>query len=201
MTNDSDDRTPLLRDLQEKVLACDKYSYSSVTYDLQRADGRWEAHTRSLFRRPDAVTLLPYDAQRGKVLLTRQFRLGAHMNDRSPGLLEACAGTLDPGEDPEACMRREAHEEMGLEVGEARFLFEAFVSPAATTEKLYFFVAPYAPQARVAVGGGLEEEGEEIVVIEADFDEVLAQAGRGDIRDAKTLALVYWLAASGFMRD
>ncbi|MCW2285010.1 nudix-type nucleoside diphosphatase (YffH/AdpP family) [Rhodoblastus acidophilus] len=194
------DNGPLLRDLEEKVLVSDKYSYSAVTYDLQRADGRWDAHKRSLFRRPDAVTVLPYDPQRGKILLTHQFRLGAHMNDRSPGLLEACAGTLDPGEDPEACMRREAHEEMGLAVGEARFLFEAFVSPAATTEKLYFFVAPYGPQARVAAGGGLEEEGEEIVVIEADFEDVLAQAGRGEIRDAKTLTLLYWLAASGLMR-
>jgi GDP-mannose pyrophosphatase NudK len=200
MTKSSGERAPLLRDLEEKVLVSDKYSYSSVTYDLLRADGRWDAHTRSLFRRPDAVTLLPYDAQRGKVLLTHQFRLGAHMNDRSPGLLEACAGTLDPGEDPEACMRREAHEEMGLEVGEARFLFEAFVSPAATTEKLYFFVAPYTLEARVADGGGLEEEGEEIVVIEADFENVLEQAGRGEIRDAKTLTLLYWLAASGLMR-
>jgi len=197
MTTTSEE--PLLRDLEEEILVSDKYSYSRVTYDMQRADGRWDKHLRSLFRRPDAVTVLPYDPERGKVLLTRQFRLGAHMNDRSPGLLEACAGTLDPGEDPEACMRREAHEEMGLEVGEARFLFEAFVSPAATTEKLYFFVAPYAPHARVAAGGGLEEEGEEISVIEADFAEVLAQAGRGEIRDAKTLTLLYWLAASGLM--
>jgi nudix-type nucleoside diphosphatase (YffH/AdpP family) len=193
------DDAPPLRNLEEKILVSDKYVYSGVTYDLQRADGRWEAHRRSLFRRPDAVTVLPYDALRKKVLLTRQFRLGAHMNDGSPGLLEACAGTLDPGEDPEACMRRESLEEMGLEIGEARFLFEAFVSPAATTEKLYFFVASYAPESRVAAGGGLEDEGEDIQVIEADFGDVLAQAGRGEIRDAKTLTLAYWLAASGLM--
>jgi nudix-type nucleoside diphosphatase (YffH/AdpP family) len=190
---------PLLRDFEETVLVSDKYSYSGVTYVLRRADGRWEQHKRSLFRRPDAVTVLPYDAARGKVLLTRQYRLGAYVNDRSPSLLEACAGTLDPGEAPEGCMRREAHEEMGLEVGEARFLFEAFVSPAATTEKLYFFVAPYAPEHRVAAGGGLEDEGEDIEVIEADFSEVLAQAARGEIRDAKTLTLVYWLKGSGLM--
>jgi len=187
-----------LRDLEEKVLVSDKYSYSSVTYQLQRGEG-WESHKRSLFRRPDAVTVLPYDGERNKVLLIRQFRLGAHMNDQSLSLLEACAGTLDPGEDPEACMRREAMEEMGLEIGDARLLFEAFVSPAATTEKLHFFVAPYAPAQRVAAGGGLEEEGEDIEVIEADFSETLAQAGKGEIRDAKTLTLLYWLHASGLM--
>ena len=142
---------------------------------------------------------MPYDPLRKKLLLTRQFRLGAYMNDKTPNLLEACAGTLDPGEAADVCMRREAMEEMGLQVSEMRFLFEAFVSPAATTEKLYFFVAPYTPEARVAAGGGMEDEGEEIEVIEASWDDVLAQSAKGEIRDAKTLMLVYWLKASGLM--
>ena len=189
-----------LRNLDEEVLAREKYSFSRLTYDLRRADGRWEKHERNLFRRPDAAVLLPYDAGRGKVLLTRQFRLGAFMNDSTPGLLEACAGTIDPGEAPEACMRREAMEEIGLRVHELRFLFEAFVSPAATTEKLYFFVAPYGPDSRVADGGGMEEEGEEIEIVEAGFDEILLEAQAGAIRDGKTLTLLYWLKASGLMR-
>lgn len=188
-----------LRNLDEDVLAREKYSFSRLTYDLRRADGRWEKHERNLFRRPDAAVLLPYDAGRGKVLLTRQFRLGAFMNDSTPGLLEACAGTIDPGEAPEACMRREAMEEIGLRVDELRFLFEAFVSPAATTEKLHFFVAPYTPEARVGVGGGMEEEGEEIEIVEAGFDDILREAQAGAIRDGKTLTLLYWLQASGLM--
>jgi GDP-mannose pyrophosphatase NudK len=187
------------RGLDEQVLAQEKYSFSRLSYELRRADGRWEKHERNLFRRPDACVLLPYDAPRGKVLLTRQFRLGAFMNDATPGLLEACAGTLDPGEAPADCMRREAMEEMGLKVGDLRFLFDAFVSPAATTEKLYFFVAPYAPEARVADGGGMEEEGEEIEVVEAAFAEVLREAEAGAIRDGKTLTLLYWLKTSGLM--
>lgn len=197
MPHDDDERAP--RGLDERILAQEKYSFSSLSYELRRADGRWEKHQRNLFRRPDACVLLPYDPQRGKLLLTRQFRLGAYMNDSTPDLLEACAGTLDPGEAPDACMRREAMEEMGLKVGDLRFLFEAFVSPAATTEKLYFFVAPYGPEARVADGGGMEEEGEEIEVVEAAFDEILREAEAGALRDGKTLTLLYWLKASGLM--
>jgi nudix-type nucleoside diphosphatase (YffH/AdpP family) len=189
----------LVRDLSEQVLAREKYSFSRLDYELRRADGRWEKHERNLFRRPDAAVLLPYDAKRGKLLLTRQFRLGAYMNDTTPGLLEACAGTIDPGEAADACMKREAMEEMGLRVDALRFLFEAFVSPAATTEKLYFFVAPYAPEARIGAGGGMEEEGEEIEVVEADFTAVLHEADAGAIRDGKTLTLLYWLKASGLM--
>ncbi len=195
----SEKRENALRGLDEKLLAREKYSFSTLTYELRRADGRWEKHQRSLFRRPDAATLLPYDPDRKMVLLTRQFRLGAYMNDSSPGLLEACAGTLDPGESPGACIRREAMEEIGLRVDDLRFLFEAFVSPAATTEKLYFFVAPYGPSARVGDGGGMEEEGEEIETVEASFEEILREAEAGAIRDAKTLTLLYWLKASGLM--
>lgn len=187
------------RGLHEQILVKEKYTFSRVNYELHRANGRWDKHERNLFRRPDACVLLPYDPGRGRLLLTRQFRLGAYLNDSTPGLLEACAGTLDPGEGPDACIRREAMEEMGLKVGELRFLFEAFVSPAATTEKLYFFVAPYDPDARVADGGGMEEEGEEIEVVETGFAETLREAEAGAIRDGKTLTLLYWLKASGLM--
>ena len=56
-----------------------------------------------------------------------------------------------------------------------------------------------APEARVADGGGMEEEGEEIEVVEAAFDEILREAEAGAIRDGKTLTLLYWLKASGLM--
>jgi nudix-type nucleoside diphosphatase (YffH/AdpP family) len=187
------------RGLNEEVLAHERYSFSRLSYELRRADGHWEKHERNLFRRPDACTLLPYDSARGQILLTRQFRLGAYMNDNSPGLLEACAGTLDEGEAPDACIRREAMEEMGLAVGELRYLFEAFVSPAASTEKLHFFVAPYSPAARVGDGGGMKEEGEEIEVVETSFAETIREAEAGAIRDGKTLTLLYWLKTSGLM--
>ena len=187
------------RGLAEKVLAHERYSFSRLSYELRRADGNWEKHERNLFRRPDASTVLPYDAERGQILLTRQFRLGAYMNDKSPALLEACAGTLDEGESPEASIRREAMEEMGLKIGALRYLFEAFVSPAASTEKLYFFVAPYGPEARVGEGGGMKEEGEEIEVVETSFAETLRESEAGAIRDGKTLTLLYWLKASGLM--
>lgn len=195
----SQDDKPRVRGLEEKILAREKYTFSRLDYEFRHADGNWMAHERNLFRRPDAAVLLPYDPSRKMLLLTRQFRLGAYMNDFTPGLLEACAGTIDHGEAPDVCMVREAMEEMGLRVSGLRLLFEAFVSPAASTEKLYCFVAPYGREDRVAAGGGMEDEGEEIEVLELPFDEVLQQADAGEIRDLKTLNLIYWLRASGLM--
>ena len=46
-------------------------------------------------------------------------------------LIETCAGLLD-NDEPEACIRKEAVEETGYEVGEVRKLFELFMSPGAS---------------------------------------------------------------------
>lgn len=189
----------ILRNVEQTILCEEKYRFSRVTYQWRCNDGRLESHVRNLFQKPDACVVLPYDAQRRTLLLTRQFRLGAYMNDSTMGLLEACAGTIDGDEPAEACVIREAMEELGLQIHAPRKLFEAFVSPAASTEKLHFFVAPYRADARIAPGGGLVEEGEHIEVIEADYDAVLRSALAGEIRDAKTLTLLYWLQASGLM--
>ena len=185
--------------LGETLLADGRFKLTLTSVKVAETDGATRTLSHEIYHQAGAAALLLFDPTRGTVLLVRQFRLGAYMNDSTPGLLEACAGTIDPGEAPDACMKREAMEEMGLRVENLRPLFEAFVSPAATTEKLYFFVAPYAPEARVGVGGGMEEEGEEIEVVEAAFDEILREAEAGALRDGKTLTLLYWLKASGLM--
>src|SRR3954469_4088446 len=60
-----------------------------------------------------AVCVLPYDPERRTAILVRQFRAPAFRVDGTAELLEAPAGMLDE-DDPAACARREAHEEVGL---------------------------------------------------------------------------------------
>ncbi len=48
-------------------------------------------------------------------------------------LIETCAGLLD-NDEPEACIRKEAIEETGYEVGDAHKLFELYMSPGGVTE-------------------------------------------------------------------
>ncbi|TKW70095.1 MAG: GDP-mannose pyrophosphatase, partial [Bradyrhizobium icense] len=73
-------------------------------------------------------------------------------------------------------------------------IFEAFMSPGAITEKIHFFVAEYEPSMRVSAGGGLADEGEEIVVLELSIDEALAMIPDGRIVDAKTIMLLQYAA-------
>ena len=71
----------------------------------------------------DAVTVLPYDPVRDRILLVEQFRMGPYANgDASPWLLEPIAGILDAGETTEATARREAREEANLTLGQLHFI-------------------------------------------------------------------------------
>lgn len=72
-------------------------------------------------------------------------------------LIETCAGLLD-NDEPEACIRKEAIEETGYEVGDAHKLFELYMSPGGVTEIVHFFIAEYSDAQRKTRGGGVEDE-------------------------------------------
>ncbi|MEL6985495.1 MAG: NUDIX domain-containing protein, partial [Actinomycetota bacterium] len=113
-------------------------------------------------------------------------------NGHLDGMLdEAAAGQLDD-EDAETAIRREAEEETGCRLGAITQLFELFMSPGSVTERVAFFVAEYEPGDRVAAGGGLVEEGENIEVVELSLDEAYRQIDTGQIVDGKTVLLLQW---------
>jgi nudix-type nucleoside diphosphatase (YffH/AdpP family) len=131
------------------------------------------------------------------VLLTRQFRYPVYVNDHPDGMLvEAAAGLLDD-DDPGTAIRREAGEELGVTVGALTHVFDVYMSPGSVTERVHFYAAPYAPADRTAAGGGVEDEGEDIEVLELGFDEALAMVRDGRIADGKTIMLLQWAALDG----
>ncbi|GAB1331856.1 NUDIX domain-containing protein [Streptomyces sennicomposti] len=168
-----------------------------TTFDYRRRDGRWETQQRETYDRGDGAVVLPYDAARGRVLLTRQFRYPAYVNDHPDGMLvEAAAGLLD-ADDPVAAVRREAAEELGVDLGPLTRVLDAYMSPGSVTERLHFFAAPYTPGDRTGTGGGVEDDGEDIEVLELPFTEVLAMTRDGRIADGKTILLLQWAALHG----
>ena len=140
--------------LNTEVLSDNWYTLRKVTYRIRRSNGEWETQSREAYDRGNGATILLYDRDRGTVILTKQFRLPTYVNGNASGMLiEACAGLLDQ-DDPEACIAREAKEETGFEIRNARKIFEAYMSPGSVTEVLHFFVADYSRQERVDEGGG-----------------------------------------------
>ena len=170
----------------------------SIAFDLRRRTGEWQSQDHLAVDVGDGVAVLPYDPERGTVLLVRQFRICAHLAAGEGFLIEACAGKLDD-DAPEACARREAAEELGYRLDAVERLFEAFMSPGALTERLTFFLAPYRPADRISGGGGHADEGEDVEVLELPLTDALAKIG-DEIVDAKTILLLQSLTASGRIR-
>ncbi|KRC26465.1 GDP-mannose pyrophosphatase [Acidovorax sp. Root219] len=186
--------TDNVRLLDAQVLSDNWYTLRKISVELRRRDGQWQRLSREAYDRGNGAALLLWDPRRSTVVLTRQFRLPAFLNGSPDGqLIEACAGLLD-GDEPEACIRREAEEETGYRIRTPRKLFEAYMSPGSVTEKLHFFVAEYEPGDRVRAGGGLMEEGEDIEVIEMPLAEALAAIASGRIQDGKTIMLLQHVA-------
>lgn len=186
-----------IRLISEQVLSDDWYLLRKVTFDYRRRDGSWQRQSREVYDRGNGAVILLYNLARRTVLLTRQFRMPAYVNGSGDGLLiEACAGLLD-GEDPAACIRREAEEETGFRVRAPRQVFEAYMSPGSVTERLHFFVAEYEDRDRVSAGGGDAKEGEEIETLEMSLDEAMQMIDAGGIRDGKTIMLLQYAQRIG----
>ncbi|WP_188999211.1 NUDIX domain-containing protein [Deinococcus roseus] len=187
-------KTPLeerIRIREIKTLSDDWYVLKKNTFDYLRKDGSWQTQSRETYDRGNGATILLYHPEQQTVVLTRQFRFPAFVNGYRDLMIEAAAGLLDESE-PEACIRREVEEETGYRVDRVHKIFEAFMSPGSVTEKLHFFVAEYDPASRDNSGGGLEEEGEDIEVLELPFQEALEMVRKGQIVDAKTILLLQY---------
>jgi nudix-type nucleoside diphosphatase (YffH/AdpP family) len=184
-----------IRDVE--LLAAGWHVLRKTTFDYRNNDGSWTVEQRETYDRGNGATILLYDARRRCVLLSRQFRYPAYVNGHPDGmLLETAAGLLDD-DDPETAIRREAAEELGVEVGELQHVFDVYMSPGSVTEQIHFYAAPYAASDRIGAGGGVAAEGEDIDVVELPFDQALEMIRDGRITDAKTIMLLQWAALEG----
>lgn len=173
-----------------ETLSDNWYVLKKTTFDYQRKDGIWQTQSRETYDRGNGATILLYNCAKRTVILTRQFRYPVYVNNHSGILIEACAGLLDEN-NPEDCIKRETEEETGYTINHVTKVFEAFMSPGSVTEKLFFFVAEYSDENKRGLGGGLESDGEDIDVLELDFDAALRMIETGEIMDAKTIMLLY----------
>jgi ADP-ribose pyrophosphatase len=146
-----------------------------------------EKHGRDVVLHPGAVTavaVLPGQ----QILLVRQYR---HASGEI--LLELPAGTLDKLddgsiEDPLIAMKRELFEETGHRAMTWRKLAEFFTVPGFATELMRLFLATdVAPDPSHT--GPMDDERLELEIV--SFDDALAMADNGTIRDAKTLVGLY----------
>lgn len=186
-------QNPNINILKTEILSDNWYTLKKVTYTIEKKDGNKETQSREAYDRGNGAVILLYNKISGTVILTRQFRLPTFINGNTTGMLiEACAGLLD-NDNPEECIKRETEEETGYKISKVEKVFQAYMSPGSVTEILHFFTAEYSHEMKITEGGGLEEEGENIEVLELPFEDALAMIDKGEIMDAKTIMLLQYL--------
>lgn len=137
--------------------------------------------TRERLNKQSAVAALVRNTKTLNFYFVEQFRPGPMTN-----LVEIVAGTLNDGEDPIECTKREVEEEIGFKVDEIYYLCEEYyMSPGYTNEKMTLFYCEVSE--KISAGGGLADENENISIIEMTYDEVLENYENNYFKDGKTL--------------
>lgn len=132
--------------------------------------------TLEMIRHPGASAIVPF-VTADDILLIRQFRYAT-----GGFIYEVPAGTLDPGEDPEACARREVEEESGHRAGRLEKLASIYTTPGFTDEIIHL----YAAFDLTPVGQNLDHD--EVMTVERmPLAEAIARITRGEIVDAKSI--------------
>lgn len=184
--------------IKNKILSENWFVLRNYTYELTRSNGEVVRHKREVYDRGNGATILLYNREKNSVVLTRQFRIATYVNGNESGeLIEACAGLLDD-DTPEDCIRKEAIEETGYQVGKVEKLFAAYMSPGGVTELIHFFAAEYSEAMRANSGGGVEDEA--ITVLELSFPQALAMVKDGRICDGKTMMLLQHAQLAGWLK-
>lgn len=184
---------PEVRIKNTEILSNEHYVLKRVNYDIQKKDGSWENQDREVFDHGNAVTVLLYNQEARTFILTKQFRVASYINGNASGeLLETCAGLLEKNENPDDAIKREIEEETGYKIESVEKVYEAYTSAGSLTELLIFYIAPYKKEQKINKGGGLEEEGEEIQVLELPFEKAFQMLDDGAIKDAKTIILLQY---------
>jgi ADP-ribose pyrophosphatase len=147
--------------------------------EVRLADGR--PALREVVRHPGAVVVIPYDRQRDRLVLVRQYR---HPAGRI--FLELPAGKLDPGESARDCAARELREETGYTAGHLEPFRSLYTCIGFSNEVLHFFLAE-----QLTAGQACLDEGEHLHTVELSPARAACLLEEGGLQDAKTVAGLY----------
>jgi ADP-ribose pyrophosphatase len=176
-----------------------RFPLDLVRFHHRRFDGAQSGEkTWEVWRRGRAAAVLPYDPVADAVVLIEQFRLPALVAGLEPILVELPAGLCDDGESPEDTARREAREEMGLEVGTLRRIANVLLTPGGADETCALYAGridvPQADADGIAGHAGMADEHEDIRVRVWSADRAIAAALAGEMTNSVTMIGLLWLA-------
>ena len=150
---------------------------------VEQVSGHFGLAEREVVEHPPAVTVLPFESP-DAIYLIKQYRKAI-----DDFLIEAPAGCMELNEDPEKAAIRELKEETGFTAGELINVGEMFMAPGFCNEFMTIFLAT-----ELTSGTTRFDEDECMELQKYSFKEIKSMIHRSEIKDAKTIVAVQYLA-------
>lgn len=127
-----------------------------------------------------AAAMIPIDEE-GKIIFVRQYRHSA-----GAMTLEIPAGTIEEGEDPYECAKREIQEETSYKCDDMKLLFTMYSAIGFCSERLYIYLCENLEK------GEFNMDDDEFITLERySLEESIEMIYKGEICDSKTIAAVF----------
>jgi len=167
------------------------FKVDRVVLQHEKFDGSMSKEIDRLnFNRGDTIAVILYNKTNNSVVLIRQFRYPAYVDDGPGWLIECVAGIKDNGEISVA--RKEVLEETGYKVEELKYLTKFYPSPGGCSERISVYLAYVETREEIKdkyFGTGNED----IQVIEIPLVKAFEMIKNGEICDGKTIIGMFYL--------
>jgi len=178
---------------EQKILFDNFFQIEAARLRYEKFNGEMSDElTYFNFKRKDGAACVVYNTDSQKVLLIKQFRYPPHRK-HDAWMVEIVAGLIDEGEAPEAAVKREIMEEIGYEVDHIEEISVIFTSPGISSERIFLFYAEVDNNGNKEIGGGLDNEHEDILMLEYTLEELDKSLKNNEIQDAKTIIACQYL--------
>jgi ADP-ribose pyrophosphatase len=156
-------------------------------------DGSGLRAKRELVEGRHAVAVVVFDPQLEKLVMIRQFRLGAQLGTGHGFTCEIVAGLIDEGEEPINSAKRELTEETGLVAKRIEPLCQFLTTPGLTSEVIHLFYAE-VDASNMARSAGMEDETEQTFPFLLTYDEAMEAVDQNAIFNGIVMLGLMWFS-------
>ena len=156
----------------------------------KKHNGNWSHEVkREVFSGSQVSTVIPYDPIKKRIILLKQFRVGAIKKNHNPMMIEIVAGLIDDGETALEAAKRECKEETGCEVKKIKKIYSYYPSPGSSESYFHLFLAEIDSFEGEKILG---EENEDILVKSYSIEEVKLMLHKKEIINGVTILALQW---------
>src|SRR5262245_5996333 len=173
--------------LSEPQLLAKAYrDYHRYQVTVRSQDAPSFSQERDILIAGKVVVVIPIDVARQEIVLTRQFRLAAHIANGRGDLVEFVAGRVEPNETLVDAARRECREEIGVVPGKTVRLLSYLTTPGLTDEEITIFLCSIDVSA-VHEGPRTTQDGEHLSVGRVSIADAIRSLNNDAVRCGPTV--------------